>query len=141
MRNLVPYRPGRLSIFDGLDQIFDSVFTEPVWRTGAPAVDIREEDDGYLVQAELPGIAEKDLKVSVDDNVLTISARTGKDAERKTDGYLVRERRHAAYTRSFVLPRDADHEGVSASFEDGLLTLTVPKTEASKARRIPVNAA
>lgn len=141
MRNLVPYRPGRLSIFDGLDQIFDSVFTEPVWRTGAPAVDIREEDDGYLVQAELPGIAEKDLKVSVDDNVLTISAKTGKDAERKTDGYLVRERRHAAYTRSFVLPRDADHEGVSASFEDGLLTLTVPKTEASKARRIPVNAA
>ena len=141
MRNLVPYRPGRLSIFDGLDQIFDSVFTEPVWRTGAPAVDIREEDDGYLVQAELPGVAEKDLKVSVDDNVLTISAKTGKDAERKTDGYLVRERRHAAYTRSFVLPRDSDHESVSASFEDGLLTLTVPKTEASKARRIPVNAA
>lgn len=141
MRNLVPYRPSRLSIFDGLDQIFDSVFTEPVWRTGAPAVDIREEDDGYLVQAELPGVAEKDLKVSVDDNVLTISAKSGKDAERKADGYLVRERRHAAYTRSFVLPRDSDHESVSASFEDGLLTLTVPKTEASKARRIPVNAA
>ena len=141
MRNLVPYRPGRMSIFDGLDQIFDSVFTEPVWRTGAPAVDIREEDDGYQVQAELPGVAETDLKVSVDDNVLTISAKAGKNAERKTEGYLVRERRQATYTRSFVLPRDADHEAVSASFEDGLLTLSVPKTEASKARQIPVNAA
>lgn len=141
MRNLVPYRPSRLSIFDGLDQIFDAVFAEPVRRTGAPAVDIREEEDGYLVQADLPGVAEKDLKVSVGDDVLTISARTGKNAERKTDGYLVRERRHAACTRRFVLPRDTDHEGVSASFEDGLLTLTIPKTEAGKARRIPVNAA
>ena len=147
MRNLVPYRPGRMSIFDGLDQIFDTVFTtEPVWRTGAPAVDIREEDDGYQVQAELPGVAETDLKVSVDDNVLTISAKAGKNAERKTaerktEGYLVRERRQATYTRSFVLPRDADHEAVSASFEDGLLTLSVPKTEASKARQIPVNTA
>ena len=141
MRNLVPYRPGRVSIFDGLDQIFDSVLTEPVWRTGAPAVDIREEDDGYLVHAELPGVAEKDLKVSVDDNVLTISANAGKNGERETDGYLVRERRHAAYTRSFVLPRDADHEALTASFEHGLLTLNVPKTEASKARQIPINAA
>ena len=144
MRNLVSYRPGRMSIVDGLDQIFDSVFTEPFWRTGARAVDIREEDDGYLVQAELPGVAEKDLKVSVDDNVLTITAQTGqtgKNGEGKTDGYLVHERRHAAYTRSFVLPRDADHEVVTANFEDGLLTLTVPKTEASKARQIPVNAA
>lgn len=141
MRNLVSYRPGRMSIVDGLDQIFDSVFTEPVWRTGAPAVDIREEDDGYLVQAELPGVAEKDLKVSVDDNVLTITAKTGNNAERKTDGYLVHERRHAGYTRSFVLPRDADHEALTASFEHGLLTLNVPKTEASKARQIPVNAA
>ena len=93
------------------------------------------------MQAELPGVAEKDLKVSVDDNVLTISAKSARNGERKADGYLVRERRHAAYTRSFVLPRDADHEVVTASFEDGLLTLTVPKTEASKARQIPVNAA
>ena len=93
------------------------------------------------MQAELPGVAEKDLKVSVDDNVLTITAQTGKNGEGKTDGYLVHERRHAAYTRSLVLPRDADHEAVTASFEDGLLTLSVPKTEASKARQIPVNAA
>ena len=141
MRNLVPYRPGRVSIFDGLDNIFDSFFAEPQWGNRAPAVDIREEDDSYLVQAELPGVAEKDLKVSVDDNVLTISAKTDKDAERKTDGYLVRERRHAAFTRSFALPRDAAHEDVTASFEDGLLTLKVAKTEASKARQIAVNAA
>ena len=70
------------------------------------------------MQAELPGVAEKDLKVSVDDNVLTISAKSGKNGERKADGYLVRERRHAAYTRSFVLPRDADHEAPPRSRTD-----------------------
>jgi len=144
MRTLVPYRPGRVSLFDtigAIDHVFDAVFAEPVRRAGAPAVDIREEDDGYLVQVDLPGVAEQDLKVSVDDNVLTISAKAGKDADRKADGYLVRERRYAGYTRSFVLPRDADSGGVTASFADGLLTLNVPKSEASKARRIPVNAA
>lgn len=148
MRNLVTCRPGRVSLFDtigAIDHVFDTVFAEPARRAGAPAVDIREEDDGYLVQVDLPGVAEQDLKVSVDDNVLTISAKAGdadrKDADRKADGYLLRERRYAGYARSFVLPRDADSEGVTASFADGLLTLNVPKTEASKARRIQVNAA
>lgn len=143
MRNLVTCRPGRVSLFDtigAIDHVFDTVFAEPARRAGAPAVDIRAEDDGYLVQVDLPGVAEQDLKVSVDDNVLTISAKAG-DADRKADGYLLRERRYAGYARSFVLPRDADSEGVTASFADGLLTLNVPKTEASKARRIQVNAA
>ncbi len=142
MGNLVPCRP--VSLFDtigALDHIFDTVFVGPAPRTRAPAADIREEDDGYLVQVDLPGVAEKDLQVSVDDNVLTISAKAGKDADLKPDGYLVRERRRAAYTRSFALPSDTDYEGVTASFADGLLALNVPKTEASKARQIPVNAA
>lgn len=144
MSNLVPYRPGRASIFDtigALDHVFAPFFAAPAPRTRAPAVDIREEDDGYLVQVDLPGVAEKDLKVSVDDDVLTVSAKAGTDADRKPDGYLVRERRRAAYTRSFVLPRDTDYQGVTATFADGVLTLNVPKDEASKARQIPVNAA
>lgn len=144
MRNLVTCRPGRVSLFDtigAIDHIFGTVFAEPVRRAGVPAVDIREEDDGYLVQVDLPGVAEQDLKVSVDDNVLTVSAKAGTDADRKAEGYLIRERRYAGYARSFVLPRDTDSEGVTASFADGLLTLNVPKTEASKARRIQVNAA
>lgn len=144
MWNLVPYRPGRASLFDtieALDHVFAPFFVGPAQRARAPAADVREEDDGYLVQVDLPGVAEKDLKVSVDDNVLTILAKAGQDADRKQDGYLVRERRRAAYTRSFVLPRDADHQGVTASFADGVLALNVPKTEASKARQIPVNAA
>lgn len=144
MGNLVTYRPGRATIFDtigALDHVFAPFFAAPALRTRAPAVDIREEADGYLVQVDLPGAAEQDLKVSVDDNVLTISAKAGKDADGKQDGYLVRERRSAAYARSFVLPRDTDHQGVTATFADGVLTLNVPKTEASKARQIPVNAA
>ncbi len=141
MRTLVPYRPGRASIFDGLDHIFDSFFAEPpAARNRAPAVDIREEGDGYLVHADLPGVAEQDLKVSIDDNVLTISANADGQGERTSEGYLVRERRQTSFTRSFVLPGDADHEGVGAEFKDGLLTLRVPKNQASKARQIPINA-
>ena len=144
MRTLVPHRSGRpSSIFDGFDHIFDSFFTEqpPAARTRAPAVDIREEEKAYVLQAELPGVAEKDLKVSIDDNVLTISANADEKDEQKSGGYLVRERRRASFTRSFVLPGDADHESsVGASFKDGLLTLQVSKTQASKAREIPIKA-
>ena len=84
MRTLVPHRSGRpSSIFDGFDHIFDSFFTEqpPAARTRAPAVDIREEDKTYVLQAELPGVAEKDLKVSIDDNVLSISANADEKDE------------------------------------------------------------
>lgn len=141
MRNLVQYRPGRLSIFNGLDNVFDSFFAEPVWRNRVPAVDIREEDDCYIVQAELPGVAEKELKVSVNDNVLTIAVKSDKDAEGEGEDYIVKERRHSAFTRTFVLPRDAEHEGVAAEFKQGLLTLHVPKATTGKPRQIPINAA
>lgn len=141
MKNLVQYQPGRLSIFDGLDNIFDSYFAGPILRNSAPAVDIREEDDRYIVQAELPGVAEKELKVSVDDSTLTIAAKSNKDADRETDCYLVKERRNAVFTRSFVLPRDAEHGGVTADFKQGLLTLHVPKITTGKSRQIPINAA
>ena len=116
MRTLVPHRSGRSSsIFDGIDHIFDSFFTEqpPAARTRAPAVDIREEDKAYVLQAELPGVAEKDLKVSIDDNVLTISANADEKDEQKS---------------------------VDASFKAGLLTLQVPKNQASKAREIAIKA-
>ena len=103
-------------------------------------MDIREEEEAYVLQAELPGVAENDLKVSIDDNVLTISANADEKDEQKSGGYLVRERRRASFTRSFVLPGDADHESVGASCKDGLLTLQVSKTQASKAREIPIKA-
>ena len=103
-------------------------------------MDIREEDKAYVLQAELPGVAEKDLKVSIDDNVLTISAYADEKDEQKSGGYLVRERRRASFTRSFVLPGDADHGSVGASFKAGLLTLQVPKNQVSKAREIPIKA-
>lgn len=142
MRTLAPYRFGRANIFDGLDHVFETFFADaPAARSRAPAVDVREEGDGYVVHAELPGVAEQDLKVSVDDSVLTISANADGKDERTADGYLLRERRQASYTRSFVLPGDADHQGVNAEFTDGLLTLRVPKNQASKARQIPINAA
>ena len=83
-------------------------------------------------------MTEKDLKVSIDDNVLTISASADEKDEQKSAGYLVRERRRASFTRSFVLPGDADHGAMGASFKDGLLTLNVPKNQASKAREIPI---
>lgn len=141
MRTLVPHRPARADIFDGLDSIFDSFFAEPTARRHrAPAVDIREEHDGYLVHADLPGVSEKDLKVSIDDNVLTISANADENGERTSESYLVRERRQAAFTRSLVLPGDADHEAVAATFKDGLLTLRVPKNQTRKAREILINA-
>ena len=141
MRNLAPYRPVRVNILDCFDSCFGSFPVDRSAPNGSPAVDIREEDDVYLVQAELPGVSEQDLKVSVDDNVLTISTKSDRDSKGNPRGYLVQERRGGQYKRSFALPRDTDSDEVSAVFGDGLLTITVGKTEGSKSRQIPVKVA
>ena len=142
MRNLVQYRSRqRINTLEGLDNFFASFLSEPVFRDRRPIVDVREEGDGYLVQAELPGVIEGDLKVSVHDCVLTIVAKIGEDKEHEANSYLVRERCWSDFTRSFVLPSDAENDGITAEFKQGLLTLQIPKAESSKARDIKINAA
>ena len=140
MSNLVAYRPYRPSLVN-LDRWFDAVFQDwhrPAFATAAPRVDVREEADGYHLEAELPGLTEQDFNVNVEDNLLTIASQREQEGEREEQGYVIRERRGGAFKRSFVLPQDADAEQISARFRDGLLTVTVPKTAKAQRKQITV---
>ena len=135
MRTLVRYNPRTLSLFDDMDRVFRSVFDE---QNSRPRVDIREENSGYVLEAELPGFAEKDIEVKVEDNLLHLSAGQEEEKEERKEGYLVRERRGARFARSFVLPKDAERDKIEAAFKNGLLTLSIPKAEAAQTRSIEV---
>ena len=146
MNTLVRYRPTGVSLFDDLDRVFGNVFNEDYSLSRTyPRVDIREDDGNYVLEAELPGLTEKDIEVKVEDNLLQISSgdsdKSDKSEKKEGNGYLVRERRSASFHRSFVLPREADREKIEAGFKNGLLTLTIPKTESAKPKQIEVKKA
>ena len=142
MRTLVQYRPRSYSLSEDLDRLFGSFFDEDFSLSCShPRVDIREEEGRYILEAELPGLTEKDIDIKVDDNLLQISTKEDAKKEETKKGYLIRERRTSRYHRSFVLPSDVDREKVDASFVGGLLTLTIPKAESAKPRQIEVKKA
>jgi len=93
------------------------------WHAG-PAVDIAEEFNAYEVTAELPGVDEKDIEVKLVDGNLVIK---GEKQERRKKDYYLRERHFGSFERYFVLPEDADTSKIEASFEKGVLTVTLPK--------------
>jgi HSP20 family protein len=137
MKNLIVRSNPVLTDFD---RLFDNFFGLPAfqnWRN--PAVDIQETDQHYLIQAELPGLSEADVKISVEDNLLVIESAKKAESEKKTENnWLVRERQSYSFRRSFALPKDVDQEAIAASFKDGLLTLEVPKTAKAQPRQIEI---
>jgi HSP20 family protein len=142
MRSLITYTPNRLSLFDDMDRLFRSFFNDvPYVSHVAPSVDLREEEGRYVLEAELPGLSEKDIEVKVDDDLLTISSAKEEKKEEKKNGYIMRERRNTSFKRSFVLPKDVDREKIEASFKNGLLKLEFHKTEQAKSRKIDVKKA
>ncbi|MFO1080215.1 MAG: Hsp20/alpha crystallin family protein [Reyranellaceae bacterium] len=107
----------------------------------APKVEVRENDKAYTVTAELPGLDEQDVKVQLEDDVLTISGE--KKLERTDDKTHYSERSYGSFTRAFTLPSDADRKAISAQFAKGVLSLQIPKAAApvSKAQTIEVKTA
>jgi HSP20 family protein len=137
MNGLIRYtRPTELFDWNRmLDSFFDDV---PVWNTRTPAVDVKEEDQRYLMEVELPGLTDKDIELKVEDNILTLSSKKEESKEEKKNGYLLRERRSAEFCRTFVLPQDADRAEVKAEFKNGLLMVEIPKKPEAQPRRIDV---
>jgi HSP20 family protein len=143
MNTVVRYRNGR-NLMSQVDSIFDSML-EGMEMTGVrrPAVDVLEQEDAYVLTAELPGIDENDVEVTLEDGRLKIETRKEESAEESgNEGegrYLLRERRKAVFSRSFGLPRDVDKDNINASFKNGILTLTLQKAEEAKPRSIKIN--
>lgn len=127
---------------DPFDQLFTSVFN----RNGngatlmrAPETDVMETEREIRVITEMPGLKRENIEIDVENNVLTVR---GEKREERTEGeqgkWHLAERRYGTFARSFVLPRDVDADGIQAHFEDGVLTVSVPKSEKARRRRIEI---
>lgn len=106
---------------------------------GRMAIDVREESDRYLVEADLPGFTKDDLDITFEDGLLTITAEKKQETEDAKDTYHIRERRVGRFTRSLRLPRNVDPSTVQANLRDGLLTVTIQKHESAKPHKINVS--
>jgi HSP20 family protein len=104
----------------------------------APAVDIYERKDAYLVTVELPGLKPEDLDITMEDSLLTIQGERQLTSESSEQQFHRVERRYGAFRRSITLPAHVTAEGIQASFEDGVLQLLVPKAEEAKPKHIQV---
>ncbi|MFP4484579.1 MAG: Hsp20/alpha crystallin family protein [Spirochaetaceae bacterium] len=110
----------------------------PATRAGGPAVDVREEEDKYTLEADLPGMTQDDVDLHIENNVLTLKSSHEHEEEKEEKGYLVRERRSSSFTRSFPLPKGVDQDKIDATFKNGVLTVTMPKSEEQAGRRIDI---
>lgn len=143
MNNLM-IRRHPLSVMNDLDNVMDAVFGNLAGSaldrsiSKVPAVDVVEEDTRYLLKADIPGFDEKDVEIKVDGQLLTISAKTEVAADEKKPDWLIRERRAAAFCRSFTLPRDVDNDGIKASSAKGVLTVELPKNPKAQPRTIDI---
>lgn len=104
----------------------------------APLVDITEDEKEYLIKAELPEVKKDDVKVSVQDGILTISGERKSEKEEKNKKFHRVEWAYGSFSRSFTLPEDADADKVAGDFKDGVLKVHVPKSEKAKPKKIEV---
>ena len=124
---MIPYtRRSNSSMMDLFDELERSMFGESGRRTPVFSTDIRDEGAHYLLQADLPGFRKEDIDLDVKDGVLTISAKHQADDRTAADNYICRERRTGSYARSFDVSGIRE-DGIGASYENGVLKLTLPK--------------
>ena len=107
-------------------------------RGWMPAVDIRETGETYVFQAELPGLTKEDVSITLENNTLTLTGERKFEKEANQQNYHRIERGYGKFTRAFTLPTRVDAEGVKAAFENGILTVTVPKVAEVRPRKIEI---
>ena len=136
--------------FDPFAEIrrMDAAFNR-LWNTGARApevdggrwdvaMDVVQDGDDLIVRASVPGVDPDDIQVTLEDGLLTIEGETGSETEEQKGDYLLRERRFGRFHRALRLPSSVDAENAEPSYANGVLTITVPKQEAKKARRLAI---
>ena len=115
-----------------LNLLFEDFMPMKKWGDGnvfTPAIDIKEEENKLLVTTDLPGINKEDIEINLKEDMLEISAKTGKEKETEEEGYIRKEREHTHFYRAVRLPSSVKEEGSTAKIENGVLTITLPKME------------
>ncbi len=130
---------------DEMNDLFGRFFgdwplTGPRMGSWWPALDVAEREDAVVVKADLPGMKSDEIDISVHDNMLTISGEKKESKEDKGEEYYHVERSYGSFRRELTLPAGVDAEKVQASYRDGVLTVTLPKTEQAKPKRIQIKA-
>ena len=133
------YLTTREPFFRMFDSFFNSDAQGEETRAWVPPVDIQENGDAYLFHAELPGMSKEDIHITLENSVLRLSGERKFEKDAKKENYHRVERTYGTFTRTFTLPTQVDPEQVQAAFENGILTITVPKAEQAKPRRIAIS--
>jgi HSP20 family protein len=128
-----------------MNRLFNTVFDAPTPGNGGttlrrwmPAMDLVETAENFVLRADLPGLSEDDVKIEFEDGTLTVSGERKAEHEAKGEGYYRVERAVGSFSRSLTLPQGIDPEAVSASFDRGVLEVSIPKPEERKPRRIEI---
>ncbi len=136
-----------VNLFGDFDRVLNNLFDENQKGTRRnPSVDISESKEGYVFEVELPGLSEKDVDVKIKDNKLLISSISeeteSKESEKTEENhYLLRERGEFAFSRSFILPKNANTEAINGSFSNGVLKISIEKSPEKQPRSIKIKAA
>jgi HSP20 family protein len=144
---LIRWEPARelQSVQSEINRLFNTLFEAPapsgsgLPRRWVPPMDLVETENDYVLRADLPGLSEADVKVELEDNVLTISGERKAEHEERREGYYRIERASGAFSRSLTLPEGVDAAAVKASFERGVLEVHVPKPAARKPQKIEIS--
>ena len=141
-----PYGVRGLRSLSGFDDRFNRFFAgrTPVasasdQESWSISLDVVQNSDELVVTASVPGTTKEQIKVSVDDDVLTIRAEVDDSSSEETDNYLLRERRTGTYYRALRLPDTVDYDNAESTFKDGVLTIKLPKLESKKVRELEIS--
>jgi HSP20 family protein len=148
MSNLIRWEPARemMTLREAMDRLFDDAFTRPLGFGGngngsawsAPAVDMYQTDNEVVVKASLPGIKAEEVQINVTGDVLTIKGETSQKDETQEKAYHIREQRWGMFERSIGLPTPVVADKARADFENGIVTITLPKAEEAKPKSITI---
>jgi len=135
-----------MSLRQAMDRLFEDSFVRPthalatLGEAGAPTLDIYQTPNEVVVKAALPGLKPEDVNIDITGETLTIRGESKAEQEVKKEDYLYQERRYGAFSRSVVLPSGLKTDKAEATMEDGILTLTIPKAEEVKPKKISAKA-
>lgn len=147
MSNLSRWEPVRemMTLREAMDRLFDDAFTRPLsgrdgWAMSTPAIDMYQTDNEVVVKASIPGIKPQEMQINITGDVLTLKGETKQEEERKERAWHIREQRAGSFERSVALPTAVKTDQAEAVFENGILTITLPKADEVKPRTINIKA-
>ena len=144
LRRWEPFRE-IVGVREAMDRFFEHGFNHPhrprvaYWGEGNLSLDVYHTPESLVIRAAIPGVKPEDVDVAVTGNILTIKGEAKGEEEVKERSYLLRERRYGGFSRTVTLPRGLKTDEIDATYDEGVLTLTIPKAEEARPRAIKVN--